>query len=219
VPRYKLVRNKKLATDNFWRHPCLKAYEQVWCTFTFILVNIITVFDAFLLHSTFQYGLYGSFLGCFLYILFGSCKDVPMGPTAIVSLLTFQQIGDLGSNAHYYAILLCFLAGCVELLMGILGLGECTNLADTVQDLKLQRTECNEVFFGYHPCENGIVIQCFRDCLCLHHQCWWWRQRESLQMLNKNTFSYRCMHIAYITYISKHCHLRDLGCYSDSVWR
>ncbi|KDR24302.1 Sodium-independent sulfate anion transporter, partial [Zootermopsis nevadensis] len=70
-----------------------------------------------------EYGLYGSFLGCFLYILFGSCKDVPMGPTAIVSLLTFQQVGNLGSNAHYYAILLCFLSGCIELLMGILGLG------------------------------------------------------------------------------------------------
>ncbi|PNF43810.1 hypothetical protein B7P43_G07765 [Cryptotermes secundus] len=70
-----------------------------------------------------EYGLYGSFLGCFLYILFGSCKDVPMGPTAIVSLLTYQQVGNLGINAHYYAILLCFLAGCVEVLMGTLGLG------------------------------------------------------------------------------------------------
>jgi solute carrier family 26 (sodium-independent sulfate anion transporter), member 11 len=25
------------------------------------------------------YGLYGSFLGCFIYIFLGSCKDVPMG--------------------------------------------------------------------------------------------------------------------------------------------
>ncbi|XP_071443751.1 sodium-independent sulfate anion transporter-like [Hetaerina americana] len=67
-----------------------------------------------------QYGLYGSFLGCFVYILFGSCKDVPMGPTAIVSLLTYQTVNGMGPQ---YAILLCFLAGCVELLMGILGLG------------------------------------------------------------------------------------------------
>ena len=27
------------------------------------------------------YGLYGSFLGCFIYIFLGSCKDVPMGKT------------------------------------------------------------------------------------------------------------------------------------------
>lgn len=26
-----------------------------------------------------EYGLYGSFLGCFIYIFLGSCKDVPMG--------------------------------------------------------------------------------------------------------------------------------------------
>ncbi|XP_014235000.1 sodium-independent sulfate anion transporter-like isoform X1 [Trichogramma pretiosum] len=69
-----------------------------------------------------QYGLYGSFLGCFLYILFGSCKDVPFGPTAIVSLLTYQTVNHLDSP-HLHAILLCFIAGLVELLMGAFGLG------------------------------------------------------------------------------------------------
>lgn len=29
------------------------------------------------------YGLYGSFLGCFIYIFLGSCKDVPMGEFVI----------------------------------------------------------------------------------------------------------------------------------------
>lgn len=70
-----------------------------------------------------QYGLYGAFFGPLLYIIFGSCKDVPMGPTAVLSLLTFQQVGEYGIYAHYYAILLCFMTGCVMLLMGILGLG------------------------------------------------------------------------------------------------
>ena len=67
-----------------------------------------------------EYGLYGSFLGCFVYIIFGSCKDVPVGPTAIASLLTFQAVSGKGP-AH--AILLCFLTGILELLMGLLGLG------------------------------------------------------------------------------------------------
>ncbi|PSN36843.1 Sodium-independent sulfate anion transporter [Blattella germanica] len=72
-----------------------------------------------------QYGLYRSFLGCFLYILLGSCKDVPMGPTAIISLLTYQTVSHLDNvnKRAPYAVLLCFLVGCVELLMGILGLG------------------------------------------------------------------------------------------------
>ncbi|KAF5293672.1 hypothetical protein FQA39_LY03157 [Lamprigera yunnana] len=67
-----------------------------------------------------EYGLYGSFIGCFVYIIFGSCKDVPMGPTAIASLLTFQAVNGRGP-AH--AILLCFLTGLLELLMGLFGLG------------------------------------------------------------------------------------------------
>ncbi|XP_031838576.1 epidermal stripes and patches isoform X2 [Nomia melanderi] len=69
-----------------------------------------------------QYGLYGSFLGCFIYILFGSCKDTPLGPTAITSLLTYQTISHLDAPGQH-AILLCFLAGIIELVMGIFGLG------------------------------------------------------------------------------------------------
>lgn len=66
-----------------------------------------------------QYGLYGSFLGCFVYIVLGGCRAVPAGPTAIASLLTFQVAGGVVEKA----ILLNFLAGLVELLMGVLGLG------------------------------------------------------------------------------------------------
>ncbi|XP_011689517.1 PREDICTED: sodium-independent sulfate anion transporter [Wasmannia auropunctata] len=69
-----------------------------------------------------QYGLYGSFLGCFIYVIFGSCKDIPMGPTAIISLLTYQTVSHLDSPVPY-AILLTFLVGIVELIMGIFGLG------------------------------------------------------------------------------------------------
>ncbi|XP_022908679.2 sodium-independent sulfate anion transporter isoform X1 [Onthophagus taurus] len=67
-----------------------------------------------------QYGLYGSFLGCFVYIIFGSCKDIPIGPTAIASLLTYQAVNGMGPE---HAILLAFLAGVIELAMGLLGLG------------------------------------------------------------------------------------------------
>ncbi|XP_066582093.1 sodium-independent sulfate anion transporter [Prorops nasuta] len=69
-----------------------------------------------------QYGLYGGFLGCFVYIVFGSCKDIPLGPTAIISLLTYQTVAHL-KDPIPHAILLCFLSGMMELLMGIFGLG------------------------------------------------------------------------------------------------
>lgn len=68
-----------------------------------------------------QYGLYGSFLGCFVYIFLGSCKDVPVGPTAVAALLTFQAVAGRGVE---HAILLCFLTGVVQILMGLFGLGE-----------------------------------------------------------------------------------------------
>lgn len=43
-----------------------------------------------------------------------------MGPTAIASLLTYQAVNGLGPE---HAILLCFLSGIVEVLMGLFNLG------------------------------------------------------------------------------------------------
>ncbi|KAK9496656.1 hypothetical protein O3M35_013090 [Rhynocoris fuscipes] len=67
-----------------------------------------------------QYGLYSSFLGCFVYAIFGSCKDITIGPTALMSLMTYQQV--LNRNPDY-AVLLCFLTGCVMVIMAFLRLG------------------------------------------------------------------------------------------------
>ncbi|KAG5889883.1 hypothetical protein JTB14_032782 [Gonioctena quinquepunctata] len=67
-----------------------------------------------------EYGLYSSFLGSFIYIFLGSCKDVPMGPSAVSALMTFQAVQGRGPE---YAILLSFITGLVLLIMGMLGLG------------------------------------------------------------------------------------------------
>ncbi|KAL6261738.1 hypothetical protein P5V15_006829 [Pogonomyrmex californicus] len=69
-----------------------------------------------------QYGLYSSFMACFVYTIFGSWKDVPVGPTAIAAILTREtlQKAHLGPD---FAVLLCFISGCISLLMGILQLG------------------------------------------------------------------------------------------------
>lgn len=67
-----------------------------------------------------QYGLYSSFMACFVYTIFGSCKDSPIGPTAIAAILTKENLHDYGPQ---FAILLCFLSGCVELIMGLAQLG------------------------------------------------------------------------------------------------
>ncbi|XP_030064462.1 sodium-independent sulfate anion transporter isoform X2 [Microcaecilia unicolor] len=66
-----------------------------------------------------QYGLYSSFMGCFVYCLMGTSKDVTLGPTAIMSLLvSFYTFGDPA-----FAVLMTFLSGCIQLAMGLLCLG------------------------------------------------------------------------------------------------
>ncbi|KAL2712869.1 sodium-independent sulfate anion transporter-like isoform X1 [Vespula squamosa] len=66
-----------------------------------------------------QYGLYSALIGSFVYIVFGTCKEVNIGPTALISLLTFTYARGIPE----YAILLCFLSGCITIIFGILRLG------------------------------------------------------------------------------------------------
>ncbi len=69
-----------------------------------------------------QYGLYSAFVGCFVYTLFGSSKNITIGPTAIMALMT-------GTHAQYgetHAVLLTFLTGLIILTFGVLQLGEHT---------------------------------------------------------------------------------------------
>ncbi|XP_033336485.1 sodium-independent sulfate anion transporter [Megalopta genalis] len=66
-----------------------------------------------------QFGLYSAFAGSFVYIFFGTCREVNIGPTALISLLTYTYARGIPE----YAVLLCFLSGCVTIVLGILRLG------------------------------------------------------------------------------------------------
>ncbi|XP_011866900.1 PREDICTED: sodium-independent sulfate anion transporter-like isoform X2 [Vollenhovia emeryi] len=66
-----------------------------------------------------QYGLYSAFAGSFVYIFLGTCREVNIGPTALISLLTWTY----ASGIPEYAALLCFLSGCITISLGILRLG------------------------------------------------------------------------------------------------
>nr|XP_039247460.1 sodium-independent sulfate anion transporter-like [Styela clava] len=66
-----------------------------------------------------QYGLYSAFMGGFVYCIFGTSKDITLGPTAIMSLL----VHTYGDGDPVQAVLLTFLAGVVQFAMGILRLG------------------------------------------------------------------------------------------------
>nr|BAN21061.1 sulphate transporter [Riptortus pedestris] len=67
-----------------------------------------------------QDGLNSAFVGCFIYSFFGTIKEVVIGPTSLMALLTYEYTHHLSSD---FVILLCFLCGVVELIMGALNLG------------------------------------------------------------------------------------------------
>lgn len=69
-----------------------------------------------------QYGLYSGFIGGFIYLLFGTAKDITLGPTAIMSLFVAQYCN--GSIA--LATALTFYAGLVLVFaFAFLGIGGC----------------------------------------------------------------------------------------------
>lgn len=67
-----------------------------------------------------QYGLYSGFLGSLIYVFFGTIKEVSIGPTSLMALLTLQYTMN---KPVEIVILLTFLVGIVELCMGIFKLG------------------------------------------------------------------------------------------------
>nr|CAD7410851.1 unnamed protein product [Timema cristinae] len=67
-----------------------------------------------------QYGLYAAFMGPFTYVLLGSCKDITIGPTAILALMTQTFVTSHGPD---FAVLLAFLSGCIIFLLGLFRMG------------------------------------------------------------------------------------------------
>ncbi|ODN05268.1 Sodium-independent sulfate anion transporter, partial [Orchesella cincta] len=72
-----------------------------------------------------EYGLYSSFVSCFVYIFLGSCRQMTIGPTALMELLVFETCGEAFPQC---VILVGFYSGCFQLLMGLLKLGAVVSL-------------------------------------------------------------------------------------------
>lgn len=76
---------------------------------------------ASLAELTAEYGLYSAFMGSLIYVFFGTIKEVSIGPTSLMALLSLGYTRDLPVD---FMILLAFLSGCVEFAMGLLNLGK-----------------------------------------------------------------------------------------------
>ncbi len=77
------------------------------------------------------YGLYASVVPLIIYALFGSSRQLAVGPVAMVSLLTATALGAMPgiSVEQYigYAILLAFMAGAIQFVLGLFRLGFLVN--------------------------------------------------------------------------------------------
>ncbi|XP_021308784.1 sulfate transporter 4.1, chloroplastic isoform X8 [Sorghum bicolor] len=73
------------------------------------------------------YGLYTGFVPLFVYAIFGSSRQLAVGPVALVSLLVSNVLGGIvNPSSELYtelAILLALMVGILECLMGLLRLG------------------------------------------------------------------------------------------------
>ncbi|XP_075969187.1 sodium-independent sulfate anion transporter-like [Anticarsia gemmatalis] len=67
-----------------------------------------------------EHGLYASLTSGIVYVFFGSCYNVTVGPTAILAAMTARYVTDYSAD---FAILAAFLAGVFILLLGVLNLG------------------------------------------------------------------------------------------------
>ncbi len=77
------------------------------------------------------YGLYASIVPIIIYALFGTSRQLAVGPVAMVSLLTATAIGSFEgistSDYIFLAILLALLVGAIQFLLGVFRLGFLVN--------------------------------------------------------------------------------------------
>lgn len=67
-----------------------------------------------------EYGLYSSFVGGFVYTIFGTCKDINLGPTSVLSLMMSSYGSEMGPDA---AVFMCFFSGVMIFFLGMFNLG------------------------------------------------------------------------------------------------
>ncbi len=74
-------------------------------------------------HVVFQYGLYSSFMSTFAYIFLGTVKEISVGPTTLMALMSLE----FTTKNPGYAPLMSLVNGTVLLTIGLLHLGFLVN--------------------------------------------------------------------------------------------
>lgn len=59
-----------------------------------------------------------------MYIFFGTVKEISVGPNSVIALMINSYVSEGGAA---YAVILAFLTGIIQLIIGLLNLGETIN--------------------------------------------------------------------------------------------
>jgi len=116
-------------------------------------------------------------MGCFVYCVLGTAKDITLGPTAIMSLMT-AEFG--GSWVHYDAtvsIILTLFCGITQLVMGLLNIGKFqTSVHSTWRMSELSSPmELSKWTLPFRVSRGLYIISChkqFYDSGSHHHSLW-----------------------------------------------
>ena len=63
-------------------------------------------------------------MGCFIYCVLGTSKDITLGPTAIMSLMTAAFGGSPIPGDASVSVVMTLFCGIVQFLMGVLNVGK-----------------------------------------------------------------------------------------------
>ncbi|KAF9113218.1 hypothetical protein BGX27_002010 [Mortierella sp. AM989] len=72
-----------------------------------------------------QHGLYSAYIGAIFYCFMGTSKDLTIGPTAVISLITGELVTELSGRmtAQEVAAISCLCVGALTFILGVLRLG------------------------------------------------------------------------------------------------
>lgn len=116
-----------------------------------------------------EYGLYASLTSGIVYVIFGSCYNVTVGPTAIIAAMTAKYVADYSAD---FAILTAFLSGVFIFLMGILNLGFLVEFISmpvisgftTAAALQIAASQLKS-FFGLKGSSGNYFLESFQNFL------------------------------------------------------
>ncbi|XP_031353795.1 sodium-independent sulfate anion transporter-like [Photinus pyralis] len=114
--------NKRIPITAWIPHYTLAAlFQDILAGFTVGLTEIPqAIASAMVAGVPPQYGLYSGILDAIVYVIFGTCKDINIGPTAIMSLMVQPHVKKMGPDM---AVLITFLSGAIIFVFGLLRLG------------------------------------------------------------------------------------------------